>query len=579
MVDTLGGDGFVTPSMPLGPSLPKARTGIRGLDDITGGGLPLGRATLVTGGTGSGKTLLGLHFLVAGAREGAPAILVTFEESADKVAANAQSLGFDLAALQTAGILVVHSFQIDATEIVETGAFDFEPLFLLLADTIDRIGAQRIMLDTMEVLFGTFRDQNVVRGELARLFRWLEERGITAVITGERGGGELTRYGIEEYVSDCVIVLDHRVANEISTRRLRVVKYRGSAHGTNEYPFFISPRGFVVLPITSMALTYDASRDRVTTGVDRLDHMLAGGPFAGSTILISGMPGTGKTTLGATMLDAACARGERSLMISFEEAPNQVIRNMESIGLTLRRWVDSGNLRLWAARPATFGLEAHLALLSELLDELAPSLVFLDGLSSARHGPTSLEVTSMVARQLDILKARGITTVASTLTDSVDEEGSQVGVSSLVDTWLLLRNVETNGERNRLLFVIKSRGTAHSNQVREFVMSSEGLELIDVYVGPIGVLTGSARLAQEAVERDQEQRRTRDVERHLRELRRTITLAEARAAEAQADIEAANSEIDQIGISNTARSANVGADREVMSAHRWADSPLRKEHP
>ena len=553
-----------------GPRLPKAPTGIRGLDEITAGGLPRGRSTLVTGGTGSGKTLLGLQFLVAGAREyGEPGVLVTFEESAGKVSANVASLGFDLDGLQRDGLLVVHAFQVDPAEIVESGEFDFEPLFALLDDTIERIGAKRVVLDTIELLFGAFPSQAIVRAELGRLFRRLEDRAVTAIVTGERGDNALTRHGIEEYVSDCVIVLDHRMHEEVSTRRLRVVKYRGSAHGTNEYPFLISGHGFVVLPITSVALDYGAPEERISTGVARLDHMLAGGLFRGSTVLVSGTAGTGKSTLGAHLIDAACARGERALLVLFEESPDQVIRNMRSVGLDLGRWVEAGLLRMWAARPTAFGLETHLAILARLIEEFAPAVAVLDGIASLTHGPSGPEVTSMLARQIDLLKAAGITTMATTLAH--EDETSMVGISSLVDTWLLLRNVESDGERNRLLYVLKSRGSAHSNQVREFVLTDHGVELVDVYVGPAGVVTGSGRLVQEAQERGAELRRGEELMRRRRELRRGIVEAEAQLAVLQDDLAAERAELERIEAREQRQAADAEAARSALAAQRWAD--------
>jgi len=554
----------------VGFALPKAPTGIKGLDEITRGGLPQGRTTLVTGGTGTGKTLLGVQFLVAGAREyGEPGVLVTFEESAEKVSANVASLGFDLDGLQQDGLLVVHAFRVDPSEVVETGEFDLEPLFLLLADTIERIGAKRVVLDTIELLFAAFQDQAIVRAELGRLFRWLEDRAVTAIVTGERGETGLTRQGIEEYVSDCVIVLDHRIHDETSTRRLRVVKYRGSAHETNEYPFLISARGFAVLPITSVALDYGAAEERISTGVARLDHMLAGGLFRGSTVLVSGTAGTGKTTLGAHLIDSACARGELALLVLFEESPDQVIRNMRSVGLDLRRWVDAGLLRMWAARPTAFGLETHLAILARLIEEFAPSAVVLDGIGSLTHGPAGTEVNSMVARQIDLLKARGITAMATTLAHG--DETSVVGISSLVDTWLLLRNVESNGERNRLLFVLKSRGSAHSNQVREFVLTDHGAELVDVYAGPAGVVTGSARVAQEAQERDAELRQSEDLKRRTRKLQRRILEREAQLALQQDMLAAERAELERIDERGRHQVTDAKATRSAMSSRRWAD--------
>ncbi len=571
-----GTDAISVAEVAAGPGLAKAPTGIRGLDEITGGGLPRGRSTLVTGGTGSGKTLLGLEFLVAGAREhGEPGVLVTFEESAEKVTANVASLGFDLGGLQRDGLLVVHAFRLDPAEVFETGEFDFEPLFLLLGDTIKRIGARRVVLDTIELLFGAYPGQAIVRAELSRLFRWLEDRDVTAIVTGERGENTLTRYGIEEYVSDCVIVLDHRIDEEVSTRRLRVVKYRGSAHQTNEYPFLISAHGFVVLPITSVALDYGASEKRISTGVARLDHMLGGGLFRGSTVLASGTAGTGKTTLGAHLVDAACGRGERALLVLFEESPDQVIRNMRSVGLDLARWAGAGLLRIWAARPTAFGLETHLAFLARLVEEFAPSVAVLDGIASLTHAPSALEVGSLVARQIDMLKAQGITAMVTALAQ--EGERSTVGISSLVDTWLLLRNVESNGERNRLLFVLKSRGTAHSNQVREFVLTDCGAELIDVYVGPDGVVTGSARLVQEARERGAQRQQDEDLTRRRRELRRGIIEAEAQLAALQDELAAERAELDQIDGRQQRQAADAEATRSAMAARRWADQAPRGE--
>ena len=555
----------------IGPGLDRAPTGISGLDQITGGGLPRGRVTLIAGSAGAGKTLLGLQFLVAGARDyGEPGVLLTFEESAAKVADNVRSLGFDLDELQRDGLLAVLSFQVEPTEIVAAGEFDFEPLFVILDDAITRVGAKRVVLDTIEVLFGAFGADSIVRAELSRLARWLEERGVTAIVTGERGEGTITRHGIEEYVSDCVIVLDHRVREEISTRRLRVVKYRGSAHGTNEYPFFISARGFVVLPITSITLDYGAPDERVSTGIARLDHMLGGGIFRGSTVLVSGTAGTGKTSLGAHMANAACGRGERVLWVLFEESPAQVLRNMRSIGLDLRPWTDAGLLHIWPARPATLGLETHLALLVQLLDEVTPTVTVLDGIASFGEGVAAAEVTSMLARKMDMLKARGITTLATALGNG--DAPSTLSVSSMVDTWLLLRNVESNGERNRLLFVLKSRGTAHSNQVREFVLTDHGAELVDVYVGAAGMLTGSARLAQQAAEREAQLRQAEDVEHRRRELRRSISEHEAHFAAVQDQIAAERAELDRVGLRERHQAADTGADEVAMGKRRWADA-------
>ena len=561
---------------PAGPLLPKAPTGIQGLDEITRGGLPKGRSTLVTGGAGCGKTLLGLQFLVTGAREyGEPGVLVTFEESAEKVTANVASLGFDLDGLQRDGLLAIIAFQAGAPEVVEAGEFDFEPLFLLLDEAIRRIGARRVVLDTIESLFGAFKSQAIVRGELRRLFRWLEDRAVTAIVIGEPGDNDsLTRHGIEEYVSDCVIALDHRSQNEISTRRLQVVKYRGSAHETNQYPFLISDRGFTVLPLTAVSLDYGAREERISTGVPRLDYMLSGGLFRGSTVLVSGSAGTGKTTLGAHLIDAACARGERALLIMHEESADEVIRNMRSVGLDLRRWAEAGLLRIWAVRPTEFGLEKHLTIVSELLAEHAPGVAVVDGIVGLIGVPSRGEVISMLARKLYLFKARGITAMATILTEGDVE--TAVGVSSRADTWLLLRNIESNGERNRLLFVLKSRGSAHSNQVREFVLTDHGIELVDVYVGPAGVITGSARLSQETRERDAKLQQQKDIQR-TRELRQGIMHGQAQLAALQDGLAAQQAELERIAGREERLAADAQGAWVAMTAQRRADPAGRDD--
>ena len=556
---------------PAGPELAKAPTGIAGLDQITGGGLPMSRVTLVAGGAGAGKTLLGIQFLVAGARDYAePGVLITFEEPAANVAANVRSLGFDVDQLQRDGMLTVISFQVGPDDVISTGEFDLGPLFVTLDDAIRRLGARRIVLDTIEVLFGALGDDSIVRAELRRLMGWLEDQGVTAIVTGERGAKSLTRHGIEEYVSDCVITLDHRVRDEVSTRRLRVVKYRGSAHGTNEYPFLISTRGFVVLPITSITLDYAAPEERISTGVTRLDHMLGGGLFTGSTVLVTGTAGTGKTSLGAALISSTCGRGDRALWVLLEESPAQVLRNMRSIGLDLRPYVDSGLLRIWSARPSSFGLETHLAALADLVEEAEPSVVVLDGIAGLALGSSVLETASMVSRQIDLLKRRGITTLATALGHG--EEVSTVSASTLVDTWLLLRNVETDGERNRLLFVLKSRGSNHSNQVREFVLTDHGVELVDVYVGAAGVLTGAARAVQQTAERDEEIRRADELSRRQRQLRRSVMERQAHIATLHDELEAERTELDRIDRRGRQQTAHNDADELTMGARRWADA-------
>jgi circadian clock protein KaiC len=515
------------------PQLHKVPSGIIGFDAVTGGGLPRGRPTLVTGSAGSGKTLFAVQVLVEGARRhGEPGVLLTFEESRQDILENMASLGFDLPGLIEQGLLWIEPCLINPAEMVRAGNFDLEALFLRLERAVARVGARRVAIDTIEMLLGSFGDDFIVRSELDRLFRWLKERGLTAVLTGERGRGDsITRFGMEEYVSDCVLVLDHRVRDQISTRRLRVLKYRGTQHGTNEYPFLITDRGISVLPITSLSLEYPASTHLVSTGVESLDQMLGGGIYRGSTVLISGSSGTGKTTLACQFLDAACRRGERALLLSFEESSAQLARNMRSVGMDLQRWVDAGLLTIASQRSTSHGLEDHLGRLERLLEEIRPDVAAVDAMGSVTHVGGVGEVEAMVAREIDLLKSRQITFAFTTLSDSTALTTSSIGVSSLTDTWMELRNLESDGECNRLLYVIKSRGMAHSNQVREFLLTSEGPRLLDVVVGPQGIVTGSGR--------DQEELRratalaTREAE--IEHRRRTLA---SRRAAVQAQIEA-----------------------------------------
>jgi circadian clock protein KaiC len=515
-------------------TLAKAPTGIRGLDEITGGGLPQGRPTLICGSAGCGKTLFGMEFLVKGAAEfGEPGVFLAFEESEEELAQNVRSLGFDLDRLVAEGKVVVDYVHVDRSEIEENGEYDLEGLFIRLGLAIDSIGARRVVLDTLETLFGGLDNEAVLRAELRRLFRWLKDKGVTAVITAERGDGTLTRQGLEEYVSDCVILLDHRVHGQISTRRLRVVKYRGTRHGTNEYPFLIDEDGITVLPVTSLGLQHEAPDERVSSGVDRLDAMLGGrGYYRGSSILVSGTSGTGKTSLAAHFADAACRRGERCLYFAFEESQSQVVRNARSIGLDLRPWIDGGLLRFHATRPTFHGLEMHLATMLRLIRDFRPRVVVVDPISNMLAAGTADEAQAMLLRLVDSLKHQQITALFTNLTSAGDAslEQTDLGVSSIVDTWLLLRDIELGGERNRGMYVLKSRGMAHSNQIREFLLTGQGIELADVYVGPQGVLTGSARQAQEAKERSDGTARLEDLEQRRVNLDRRRESVEAQTA-------------------------------------------------
>ena len=510
-------------------ALSKAPTGIPGLDEVTDGGLPRGRTTLLCGGPGCGKTLMALQFLVRGAVDGGePGVFVAFEESPAELAQNVASLGWDLKDLQARGLLAIDHIRISEGEIVETGAWDLEGLFIRLGAAIESVGANRVVLDTVEALFGPLGDELTLRSELRRLFRWLNDRGVTAIVTGERGEGTLTRHGLEEYVSDCVVLLDHRVHDQISTRRLRVVKYRGSHHGPDEYPFLIDPNGFSVLPVSSMGLDHDASSDRVSTGVGELDRMLDGGVYRGSSVLVSGTPGSGKTTLGARFLEAGCERGERGMLFAFEESPAQIARNMRSVGIDVQRWVDAGMLRIVSARPAAYGLETHLARLYRAVEEFEPANVVIDPLS-ALNGE-DFQLKAMLSRLIDHFKARQITAVMTTLIRGEFDDRAGLGISSVIDTWVDVGNLEIDGERNRGIDVLKSRGMAHSSQVREFQITSQGLYIRDVYAGERGVLMGSARRSQEARDRAQAISRGEELEAKRQQLKSRRSTLEAQIA-------------------------------------------------
>jgi circadian clock protein KaiC len=535
----------ITASIPAAQTarpLAKARTGVTGLDEVTLGGLPAGRPTLICGGPGCGKTLLATSFLVNGAvMFNEPGVFMSFEESSDDLIKNVCSLGYDLGALVAKKKIAIDFVRVERSEIEESGEYDLEGLFVRLDYAIKSVGAKRVVLDTLEVLFAGLGDTQILRAEIRRLFAWLKERNVTAIITAERGEGALTRFGIEEYVSDCVMLLDNRVSDEITTRRLRVVKYRGSAHGTNEYPFLIDGQGVSVLPVTSAGLAHSASDEVISTGVPGLNQMLGvGGFFTGTSILVSGTAGTGKTSLAAHFVEAACARGERCLYFAFEESPAQIVRNMRSIGLDLQPRVDAGLLRFEAARPSLFGLEMHLARMYREIENFAPAAVVLDPISALR-GATG-DVHSMLLRVIDLLKSRGITAF---LTDLLSVEGmdkADAGMSSLMDTWLSLVQLESNGERNRGIYVLKSRGMNHSNQIREYQLTSQGVKLVDAYLGNDGVLTGSARIAQEMVDAAAAVRRAQDNERRQRDIQRKRAALERQIAELRAELESEEEE-------------------------------------
>ena len=567
-------------SQPSSKMLPKAATGILGLDEITGGGLPHGRPTLISGGAGAGKTLFGLEFLVRGATQySEPGVFISFEESIPDLTKNVASLGFDLDRLVADKKLFVDHVSITPSELGETGEYDLEGLFIRIADAVQRVGARRVVLDTIEALIEDLPNPGILRAEIRRLFDWLKQKGLTTVITAERDHPDrLTRHGIEEFVSDCVILLDHRIREEISTRRLRIIKYRGSTHGTNEYPFLIDDQGISVLPISSLGLDHDASSERVSSGVARLDGMLGGkGFYRGSSILASGTAGTGKSTIASYFVEAACRRGESALFFAFEESPQQIVRNMRSIGIDLEPWVRKGLLQFHAARPTYGGIEQVLLLTHKHITSFQPSVVVVDPVTNLLMVSTQNEVRSMLTRLVDFLKTQKITAIFTSLTAAGALEASEADVSSLMDTWLLLKNIEVGGERNRALYVLKSRGMEHSNQIREFVLSEDGLRLLDVYLGPEGVLTGSARVSQEMREKAVVTIRLQELESRRRELERKRRIFEARMVMLRAEFEVEEEIIQQTISESELLGEEVVQDRGRMVLSRKADSSSYKK--
>jgi circadian clock protein KaiC len=554
--------------------LSKAPTGIQGLDEITGGGLPKGRPTLICGSAGCGKTLLAMEFLVRGATQfNEPGVFMAFEETIKDLTRNVASLGFDLDSLVADKKMVLDFVYIERSEIEETGEYDLEGLFIRLNQAIDSIGAKRVVLDTIESLFAGLPNPLILRAELRRLFRWLKDKGVTAIITGERGDESLTRQGLEEYVSDCVIVLDHRVCDQTSSRRLRVVKYRGSTHGTDEYPFLIDEDGFSVLPITSLGLQHEVSTDRISTGITRLDAMLGNaGYYRGSSVLVSGTAGTGKSSLAAHFCDAACRRGERALYFAFEESPSQIIRNMRSIGIDLEPWVNKGLLRFQATRPAFAGLEMQLTMMHKTVNTFKPDAVIVDPLNGFIIGDNETSVKSMLMRLADFLKTKQITSLFTSLTAGGAPLGvTDVAISAMIDTWLVLRDIEIGGERNRGLSILKSRGMPHSNQIRECLLTDHGMELCEVYVGAGGVLTGSARLAQEAQEQALKLTRKQEVERRQLELESKRRALEAQIEAMRAEFDVQEAEAMKIIGQEQAQALQLVLERAEMGQSRKAD--------
>lgn len=553
--------------------LPKAYTGIEGLDQITHGGFPKGRPTLICGEAGSGKTLMAIEFLVHGAQKfNEPGVFVAFEEKSEELAQNVASLGFDLKQLEQDKLIKIDHVHVERSEIEETGEYNLEGLFIRLGYAIDSIGAKRVVLDTLESLFAGLSNLAILRAELRRLFHWLKEKGVTAVITGEKGEASLTRQGLEEYVSDCVILLDHRINNKVSTRILRIVKYRGTVHGTNEYPFLIDEEGISVLPVTSLMLNNEVSEKRVSSGIPTLDKMLGGeGFYESSSILVSGTAGTGKTSIAGNFVNQSCKDGKRCVYFAFEESPQQIIRNMRSIGINLQNYVNSGLLHFSAARPTFYGLELHLLSMTKFIEKVKPEVVVLDPITNLITVGSTSEVKSLLTRLIDYLQSKGITVMftALALKDNKSEQSDE-GVSSLVDAWLLVRDIESNGERNRGLYIMKSRGMKHSNQVREFVITDQGLKLVEVFLGPEGVLTGSAREEQQLLEKTGVALRDHAVSRKDREIERKRVVLESKIATLKEEFESIQEELNKTYIEEELRKSILQENRHELTQKRDA---------
>jgi circadian clock protein KaiC len=555
--------------------LRKCPTGIAGLDEITAGGLPYGRPTLICGGSGCGKTLLSMEFLVRGTELNEPGIFMAFEETALELSQNFASIGFNLKELTLANKLEIDHVHIDRSGLEPTGEYDLEGLFIRIGHAIDRIGAKRVVLDSLETLFTGYLGEGVLRLELKRLFAFLKGKEVTTIVTAEQGERTLTRFGLEEYVADCVIFLDHKITDQIATRRLRVVKYRGSAHGTNEYPFLIDENGLSIMPISSLALDHSVSAERISSGVSSLDAMMGfAGYYRGSSILVTGTAGSGKSSLAAHFVDAACQRGEKCLYFAFEESRDQIVRNMKSIGVDLECWTRQGLLQFRNTRSTLYGMEMHLVTMHRAIEKFKPSIVIIDPISDLLVSARETEVMSMLSRLIDYLKREGITALCTDLTAVGGSlEKTEVGVSPLMDTWILLQIMEGTGERNRGLYILKSRGMDHSNQVREFTLTSTGIQLREAYIGAGRVLTGTARMSQEALEKADALLLTEETQRKQREVDRKQVLMEAQIKALQADFQAGKDELERSIQSENLRQEILAYDSLQMAQRREAERP------
>lgn len=519
--------------------------------------------------------MLSMEFLVNGARDyDEPGVFIAFEEKEEELAENMESLGFNLKELEKKKKLAIDYILIERGEVEETGEYDLGGLFIRIEYAVRQVGARRIVIDSIETLFSGLQNENILRAELRRLFRWLKDKGLTAMITAEPGQGTLTRHGIEEYVADCVILLDHRVTEQTSTRRMRIIKYRGSVHGANEYPFIISEEGISVLPLTSIGRAYKVSRQHISTGVPRLDAMMDGkGYFRGSSILVTGTAGTGKSSIAMHMADATCRRGENCLYLASDASPDQIVRDAKSIGINLAKWARQGLLRFQSTRPTFSGMEAHLVYIHKTVNEFDPKVLVFDPISSMASTSSTLEVHSMLLRLIDFLKSRGITNLCTNLTTGGKFlEQPEVDISSVMDTWLLLRDVEYSGERTRMLSILKSRGMDHSNQMREFLITSKGVDLIDAYLGSGLVLTGAARTVQEMKEREEALLRAQETKRLEREIERNRKSTEAKINALRIELESREEEVKTLIQHQITNEKILTNDREIMGGMRKADS-------
>jgi len=554
--------------------LPKSLTGIQGLDEITDGGLPQGRPTLIYGSAGSGKTLLGVEFLINGATKyNETGVLMTFEETAEEITQNVASLGWDIEQLVRDRKLLLDHVAVPVRDIDFSGSYDLEGLFIRLSSAIQEIGAKRVVLDTLEVLFSTM-EHHIVRSELRRLFSWLKSQGVTAIVTGELGSNNSTLQGIEEYVSDCVIRLEQRTIEDLATRHLQILKYRGSKHGSNEYPFLINEDGISVVPITSVGLNSGVSDERISSGVPRLDTMLGGlGYYRGSCILVTGKAGTGKTSLASYFASATCDRGERVLYLASDESPQQMLRNQRSIGLDLQPHIDQGLLRFESVRPTAYGLEMRLANIYNWVQEFQPYLVIIDPMSNLSTSNNIKQTKNFLMRLIDLFKSSQITVFfTDLLTVNGALEASEAGIPSLMDTWIELRTLENNGERNRALYILKSRGMQHSNQVREFVLNNQGIELLDVYLGESDFLIGSARIAQEAKDRMEKLNRCQELERKKRQLNQQQALLQVQITALQVQLVNEREDFEAIYQQDQLSQKAITDSKDLMADLRDADT-------